>query len=279
MIIALLLVLGLALGSFVNALVWRMHEQSVVEAKKVKNKKERLAKLSILRGRSMCPQCQHELAPKDLVPLLSWLWLRGKCRYCGKPIAWQYPVVEMCTAVLFVLSYTFWPMVLHGLGLLQFCFWLLFIVGFMALAVYDLRWYLLPDRIVFPLIGLAVTQLIVAFVFFGGGWQTLWSSFWGVVITSGVFFVLYQLSDGTWIGGGDVKLAIALGILVGGPMRGLLLLFFASALGTLASLPLVAAGKAGKETLIPFGPFLLLATGIVQLFGAHLTDWLYRITG
>src|SRR4051812_13278636 len=100
MIIAVLIVFGLCLGSFVNALVWRVHEQ---EAAKKPNKK-----LSVLNGRSMCPHCEHELAAKDLIPVLSWLSLGGKCRYCHKPISKQYPLVELLTALLVVGSYIWW---------------------------------------------------------------------------------------------------------------------------------------------------------------------------
>ncbi|HEX7368051.1 MAG TPA: prepilin peptidase, partial [Candidatus Saccharimonadales bacterium] len=147
MIIVVLTVLGLIFGSFVNALVWRLHEQ---EGKSKKSRQQ----YSILNGHSMCPNCHHELAAKDLVPVLSWLWLRGKCRYCRKPISWQYPAVELMTGLLFVGSYLWWPLSLQGVGLFQFVVWLGFIVGFMALAVYDLRWFTLPNRIVYPLIAL-----------------------------------------------------------------------------------------------------------------------------
>src|SRR5476651_645529 len=136
MIIVVLVVFGLCLGSFVNALVWRLHEQDKKQAKN----------LSILNGRSMCPNCKHELAAKDLVPVLSWLSLRGKCRYCGKPISVQYPLVEMVTSGLFVASYLWWPEVLHGAQVAAFGLWLALLVGLMALLVYDLRWFLLPNR-------------------------------------------------------------------------------------------------------------------------------------
>jgi prepilin signal peptidase PulO-like enzyme (type II secretory pathway) len=278
MLIALLLAMvGLTFGSFVNALVWRLHKQAELKKQKGKKRKKtreaELQKLSILRGRSMCPACHHELAAKDLVPVFSWVWLRGKCRYCGHKIE-DSPLVEAITALLFAISYLFWPSELHGLGLMQFCFWLAFLVGFVALAVYDLRWLLLPDKIIFPLVGLAIAELLVSLIFFDAGLQALWASVWGVLIASGIFFVLYQISDGSWIGGGDVKLGLILGILVGGPLNSLLLLFVASLLGTLVSLPLLTTGKAGRKTLIPFGPFLIAAAIIVGLFGGHFTDWL-----
>ena len=266
LILVLLAVAGLVFGSFVGALVWRIHEQVRVREK---NKQADISRLSILRGRSMCPHCKHELAPQDLVPLLSWLALRGRCRYCRKPIAWQDPVVELLTSALFVVSYLAWPLGTHGLGLVQLCFWLVFVVGFVALAVYDLKWYILPDRIIFPMVGLAVIQIAVALTVFHAGWLQLMGSIWGIVFASGIFFLLYQVSDGKWIGGGDVKLGLLLGLIIGGPMRSLLLLFLASLLGTLVSLPMLAVGKAKRTTLIPFGPFLIAAAFIIELFGSH----------
>lgn len=279
MVIVILLIVGLSFGSFVNALVWRLREQEELQNKKaVKNKKARLQELSILRGRSMCPHCRHELAAKDLVPVLSWIGLRGRCRYCHHKID-DSPAVELATAALFVLSYIYWPSQLHGLGLMQFCFFLAFLVGFVALAVYDVRWYLLPDKIVFPLVGLAAAELLATLVFFHGGWAAVTSAVWGVIIASGWFWVLYQVSDGSWIGGGDVKLGLVLGLLLGGPLRSLFLLFIASLLGTAVSVPLLATGKANRKSLIPFGPFLLAAAVIIILFGSSFVGWINRLTG
>src|SRR5438105_4077844 len=96
--------LGLAFGSFINALVWRIHE-----------------KKDWVRQRSQCPHCGHKLAAKDLVPVISWLALRGRCRYCGKPISLQYPLVELAMAAVFISSYYFWPGGVAGVGE-----WLLF---------------------------------------------------------------------------------------------------------------------------------------------------------
>lgn len=271
LIIVLLAAFGLIFGSFIDALTWRIHEQVQLQKK---NKKKVPRELTMLHGRSMCPNCRHTLGPLDLIPVFSWVLLRGKCRYCSKPISWQVPMIELLTGFLFVISYVCWPVSLHGFGLVQFCFWLVFLVGFVALMVYDLRWYILPDRIVYPLIGLAVIEAIISVAFFHSGWLSLLGSVWGVLIASGIFYVLYQVSDGAWIGGGDVKLGVVLGILLGGPLLSFMLLFLASVLGTLVSIPLLAFGRAKRSTLIPFGPFLIIATIILELFGSHFVDWL-----
>ncbi len=277
-----LVVAGLCLGSFVNALTWRLHEQEEREEQGVKRKKSKAKQradakqLSILTGRSMCSNCHHALAAKDLVPVFSWLWLRGRCRYCQHRIE-DTPLAELLMPALFVWSYFAWPFVLSGWGLTQFIFWLIFVVAFLALALYDVRWYILPDRIVFPLIALALVQVGVHIAFFDGSLPALMSAFWGVVISSGIFYVLFQVSRGTWIGGGDVKLGVVLGLLVGGPLKSLLLLFVASTIGTLVSIPLLILGKAKRDSLIPFGPFLLMATFILVLYGDRFVLWLNTV--
>jgi prepilin signal peptidase PulO-like enzyme (type II secretory pathway) len=272
MIIAIIAVLGVILGSFVNALVWRLHEQSELIGKKGEETEQRRHDLSISKGRSMCPHCEHTLAAKDLVPVLSWVWLRGKCRYCKAPISWQYPLVELLTGVLFLGSYLAWPLAFQGVWLMQFVIWLVCLVGFVALAVYDLHWFELPDKIVFPLIALASADVLVSAVW-ERSFTVLWQSAVAAVLIFGLFWVLYQASRGAWIGGGDVKLAIVLGLLVGTPLRACLVIFFASLIGTIVSLPTLAKGKKGLTAHIPFGPYLLLATVIVVVYGASIISW------
>ncbi len=267
MITIVLLLLGLCFGSFANAAVWRLYKQESVKSKKVKKQ------YSITQGRSMCPHCRHTLGLTDLIPVISWLTLKGKCRYCKKPISAQYPAVELTTATLFITSYIWWPYGFHNGGLLQFVLWLVFLVGFMVLLVYDLRWFLLPDRVVYPLIWLALAQVLVLATVYGGGLHTVTTALWGVVVASGLFWALFQISDGKWIGGGDVKLGVVLGLLVGGPVPSMLMIFTASLLGTVYALPLMLMGRAKASSRVPFGPFMIMATIIVYLFGSSLIAW------
>lgn len=264
MVILVLFLLGLCLGSFINAFVWRFHEQT----KSKKTKKE----LSILRGRSMCVHCKHRLAAIDLIPLFSWMGLRGKCRYCEKPISWQYPLVELMTALIFIVSYAVWPYGFELAGMVQFGFWLVTLIFFMILAVYDLKWMLLPNTIVYPLIGLSLvgvfTQAIIQ-----SDWSVIFGAFWGALCLFGLFWFLFQLSNGKWIGGGDVKLSAALGLIVGGPVEAMLVIFLASLMGMFVSVPLMVRGKKSMTSKVPFGPFLLAGTIVVVLFGERMIDW------
>jgi len=255
MIVVVLVALGLILGSFVNALAWRLHEHK-----------------DWVSDRSECPHCHHKLAPQDLIPVLSWLGLRGKCRYCQHSIP-DTPLTELAVPALFVASYYWWPQPLHGAGLFTFVLWLVFVVGFVALALYDFRWFTLPNNMVYPLVGLAIAQAFVLSGVYHTGWQALAGAGAGVVIVSGLFYLLYQVSKGTWIGGGDVKLAIVLGLLAGGPLRSALLLFVASCAGTLFALPQLLTGKASRKAHVPFGPFLILGLFVVKLFGAGMIAW------
>jgi prepilin signal peptidase PulO-like enzyme (type II secretory pathway) len=255
MILIFLIGFGLILGSFVNALVWRLHEGR-----------------DWVRERSECTHCHHVLAAKDLVPVVSWLALRGKCRYCRAKID-DTPLAELVLPVLFVISYYAWPLTLHGVGLFQFVLWLLFLVAFLALAVYDLRWFILPDKIVYTLVLLAVLEVLVRVVFYHQGVDVLVQALLGAAVLSGLFYLLFTIYNGTWIGGGDVKLALVLGLLAGSGIRALLLLFAASTIGTLCLLPSLLMRKTKMKAQIPFGPFLIVGLLVVYLFGARIIDW------
>lgn len=317
MIIVVLIVLGLCLGSFTNALVWRYHRQSEIKDNSTvsnANSDAELAGLSIATGRSMCVHCHHVLAAKDLVPVISYLTLRGRCRYCRKLIQ-DTPIPELLTPFLFVVSYLYWPYQLQGAGMFNFIMWLLFLVGFVALAQYDYRWYELPHDIVFPLVCLALLQHGITATVYGGGLDSLRQPLLGAVVGVGLFSLLYRLSPkqketdkpnaiteqsvdvtsyklgigavvldrllgwivgnktSLWIGGGDITLALLLGLLVGGPGNILLVIFVASLLGTLVALPMLIARRTSRSSQLPFGPLLLAAVVIVKLWGASLIAW------
>lgn len=267
MVILVLFILGLFFGSFINALIFRLHKQQSLKSKKDKEK------YSISRGRSMCVHCGHQLSPADLIPVISWVVLKGKCRYCKKPISIQYPVVELLTAFLFSLSYAFWSdEVLSGSNIVLFIGWELSLIGLVALLVYDLRYLILPNKIILPVI-LTAAISVITYSVLENTYEPIVSSAYGLLIGGGIFYLLFQISSGKWIGGGDVKLGFALGILVGGPSLALLMLFLASLLGTLYSLPLIANRELQARSKIAFGPFLIVAAIIVRLWGSDIVDW------
>jgi prepilin signal peptidase PulO-like enzyme (type II secretory pathway) len=288
MVIVILAVVGLCLGSFVNALVWRLHEQEKLEAeiselgkkksgaKKAKALNARMKELSLSKGRSMCTHCGHRLSARDLIPVLSWLELRGRCRYCHKPIGRQYPIVEAATAASFIVSYVFWPTAFDTAGKVNFAAWLIMLTGFIALTIYDLRWMVLPNRIIYPLIVLAAALGIANAVIFGGGPEYVRDAVIGVAIGGGFFYIIFEVSKGKWIGGGDVKLGFLLGFLLASPAHAFLALFVASLIGTLVAVPGLITKKLSATSHIPFGPFLILATIILKLAGTAIVEWYRR---
>lgn len=268
MIIAILILLGLCFGSFVNAFVWRLRQQSLPAKQRAAKK----ADLSISKGRSMCVHCGHTLQAIDLIPVLSWISLKGKCRYCKKKISWQYPLVELSMAVLFVGSYLLWPNQINGWEVVHFSLWLVSLVAFMSLIIYDLRWMLLPNKIIFPMYGLAAVSVLSRMAQ-DMSLKPLLGSLAGLLVGGGLFYILFQVSKGRWIGGGDVKLGFLLGALLGGPLQAALMLFGASLMGTILAVPLLLSGRVTRNTRIPFGPFLIMAAILTHLFGASLTEW------
>jgi prepilin signal peptidase PulO-like enzyme (type II secretory pathway) len=264
MVYLVLIILGACFGSFVNAYVWRSFDPS---------KKGKYKKVSVWHGRSMCPNCHHTLNWQDLIPVFSWAALKGRCRYCSKPISAQYPIVELLTSLLFVFSYIYWPYSFNREGIVLFISWLVISVLFMALIIIDLRWRILPNKIVTPLILIALLQVILRLIFFNAGFSLVLTSFWGVLFSAGIFYGIFLVSSGRWIGGGDVKLAIALGILLGGPLEAILMIFLASLIGCVVSFALIGAKRMQRNSMIPFGPLLIVATIICYLFGVHIIHW------
>lgn len=258
LIATILFLLGLCLGSFVNALVWRIHEER-----------------NISTERSMCPKCGHQLAAHDLIPVLSWLILKARCRYCAQPISIQYPLVELTMAVVFVASYYFWPGGVIGVGdVILFGSWLLSAVGLMSLAVYDLRWMILPSKILYLTLAIASAGRLAYIVIFSTNFMhDLVAWILSIMTASGLFFLIFMISSGKWIGYGDVRLGLVTGTLLADPQKAFLMIFIASLLGTIYALPTLMMGKNKLASKVPFGPFLICATFIVILFGSSLINW------
>ncbi len=248
--------LGLCVGSFLNALIFRLHSGE-----------------SVAKGRSKCPKCQHQLSDWDLIPVISFIALRGKCRYCHAPISWQYPTVELVTAILFVLVYLYLiPSTQVGTmtGIFYLAF-LWFIVSVSIIVfVYDLKHYLILDKVIYP--ALAVTFIAVLFLPQFDFWRALIGS--GVV--GGFFLILVLLSKETWMGWGDVKLGFLLGLVVGWPLC-LPLFLIAFVGGSAVALLLMGLKLKGWKDSVPFGTMLTAAAVITLFVGQKLIDWYFGL--
>lgn len=244
-------VFGLVLGSFLNVVILRFDDW-----------------LSIIKTRSRCPDCKTQLKWYDLFPLVSYLTLKGKCRYCQKPICWQYPVVELTAAVLLAMSYNL-VFLEHSLPLWQgvtaFAFLVLAVACAIVIFFHDLYEQLIPDSMSYVLLAAALGFNW----FFFQDWQSV---VYGALIGVAPIALLVYPSRGKWMGEGDVKLAAALGLLVGYPAA-IVFLVVAFLIGGLVGAVIVASGKATVKTAVPFAPFLILGALTALFYGQALVDW------
>lgn len=273
--------------------MWRLRARQLVQDKKDgepydKDEFKRLVPLTkskLAEDRSRCLHCQHVLHWYDLLPLVSWLSTRGRCRYCKQPIGYFEPLMELGTAAVFaIFTYAMLPVFgLQLVGLLLLALWLAALTMLAILFAYDLKWYLLPDRVMFPLIGLSavIAAVTLAMLQVPDLTGTLISLAASVLILAGLYFALWLISGGKWVGFGDVKLGLALGLLLMDWKLALLALFLANFIGTLIVLPGLAARKLGRQTQVPFGPLLIGGFFIALIFGhsiiggyESLSNWL-----
>ncbi len=264
---ALLLILsfifGSVIGSFLNVVILR------------------LPRGQSLGGRSGCPRCGRGLLPWELVPLLSFLFLRGKCSSCGKKISPRYFFIEFVTGLLFVLICLYAPPVNIFSSLLLLKLWLAAAV-LVVVFVIDLEHYLILDRVIFP--GSVLMLLINVFLTAASGRHLLSlagffvSGLAGAMSVTVPFFLLWYFSRGTWLGFGDVKLAVFLGLVLGWPQSlvGLMLAVFLG--GTVSLLLLCFSGK-NLKSQVPFGTFLSLGALLAVFYGPQLLRWYLAILG
>ncbi len=240
--------LGVAFGSFANAFVWRF------------GREER-----ITDTHSLCVHCRHPLRAADLIPLLSFFILRGRCRYCKHRIPWHYPVVELAAGLLMMpLFVRFGITPAFILAALTICvLFLLFLL--------DLRYSILPDSVTLPGILLA----LVAGLVLQQSWKTV---VFGGILGAGFFFLQYVISRGRWIGGGDIRLGGLMGVLLGWQYL-LVALFLAYLVGAAVGLVLLARGTTKWGSQIPFGTFLTVATYATLLWGEPLLTFYLKAVG
>jgi leader peptidase (prepilin peptidase)/N-methyltransferase len=257
-------VFGLVVGSFLNVVIlrlpkrldalWRQEAHDILEIETT----SRALPPGIVRESSQCPHCRHSLAAYDNIPLLSWLWLRGRCRYCHAAISIQYPLVELLSALLSAV--VVWK---FGINL-QAVTGLFFTWTLIALSGIDFRTQLLPDQITLPLLwaGLLLsvchcfiepTSSILGATF---GYLSLWSVYW--------IFKLLTNKEG--MGFGDFKLLAALGAWMG-PLALLPIVLLSSLTGALLGGALILARRLSREMAMPFGPFIAMAGWIWFIAG------------
>jgi len=252
LLLVLLALFGLAIGSFLNVVIVRVPSDE-----------------SLLRPPSKCPLCEHQISPRDNIPIVSWLLLKGKCRNCGEPIPAGYPLVEAANMVLWILAG-----IRFGATAEVVPYALLFSV-LLALSVIDLELYILPNKITYPsiLVSLVAIPLLSVVATDDPGAAMLGAAI-GAIGFAGFLLVLllaWELilrKEG--MGMGDVKLAILLGLWIGyiNPLLCLFALIASSVIGLIVGIGILAVRKESKP--FPFGPWLALGSILVILFSGPI---------
>lgn len=233
--------IGLLIGSFLNVVIYRLPRGE-----------------SIAFPGSHCPGCGHFLSPWELIPVLSFIGLKGRCRKCGAKISWRYPLLELLTGLIFF--YTAWRSQILSPGLF---FDLIFLALLVSLSFIDLDTLRLPDVLVLPLLLVGLVRAL-----FVPGQPGLSLSILGAVAAGGAFWLIAKIYP-QGMGFGDVKLAAALGAYLGFPQV-FLAVFLASVGGSLWGGLMLIFKKRGLKQQIPFGPYLALGAILTLYWGSWL---------
>lgn len=275
----LIFIFGCVMGSFLNCAAYRLFLRETQGLNKAKNSPAS-NQTSFLKGHSFCPKCFHILGFWDLIPIFSFFYLGGKCRYCDKKISLQYLVVEIAVGGLFLLIFN------------QFAFFdfrnVLTLIYFLTVSsllviifLYDLKHYIIPDRILFPAIGLVfLYQVFNSYKMFhvsGFMFHEL-APFISAFAVAGFFFLIWAVSSGKWMGFGDVKLAFFLGLFLG-VSKSIVAVFFSFCLGAIIGIILVALGKKKIKSQVPFGPFLIAGIFTALFWGEAIISWYLSLIG
>jgi leader peptidase (prepilin peptidase)/N-methyltransferase len=254
-IAAICALFGLVIGSFLNVVIWRVPRKE-----------------SVVAPPSHCPECDTPIAPRDNVPVLSWIVLRGRCRHCGTHISARYPLVELvCGALFAALGARF----AHSWALPAY---LVLGAALLAISIIDLEHFKILNRIVYPT-GFMLVPLFALGAGLDGHWWWFVRALIGAAGAFGVLFLIH-FAYPAGMGFGDVRLAFLLGLSLGyvGALDVPAGMFFGVLYGALVGFVLLVIGKGGRRKAMPFGPMLAAGTLTILLLGGPILDW-YRGLG
>jgi len=245
----IVVVFGLAIGSLLNVVILRFDDLK-----------------TIFTVRSHCPKCKKQLPWYDLIPFFSFIALRSKCRFCGKPISFQYPLVEVGAALIFV--GLFWK---FGFSL-EFAVYLIISAILIVIFVYDILHQMIADILVWIALGIWAIWLLIDFFLINQSLSILLNSLYGALILGGFLALLVVVSREKWMGAGDISLGFLLGAMVFYP-KAIVALFLSFVIGSIISLILLVLKKKTMKDQIPFAPFLIASLWITLFWGDKLFDW------
>lgn len=254
---------GAIIGSFLNVVILRLPQGQS------------------LNGRSHCTKCRHTLGFLDLAPLLSFVFLRGRCRFCKTKISWRYFILEAVTGLLFAAAFYYLQPTGFGPLVQLLKYWLVLAV-LVVVFVIDLEHFLILDEVIFPAAGAVIFLNIILDFCLKINIFSLQSNFISGTLAAAVlwllFFSAWYFSKGLWLGFGDVKLAVLLGLILGWPLI-LVGFMLAVMLGGMVSLFLLAFSGKTLKSHIPFGTFLALGSVLALFYGDKLLNWYLAILG
>jgi leader peptidase (prepilin peptidase) / N-methyltransferase len=240
-------IFGLCIGSFLNCIIYRLEQEKQIT------------------GRSFCPQCKHQISWKDLFPVFSFLFLKGKCRYCQKKISIQYPLLELSLGILFIAIFYLSFTTFRLLPVLHMVYLFYIFSSLAAIFMYDFKHFIIPDKILFPAIIISLVYDVIVF-------RSFFDIIWAIAIGAGFFLMIFLFSNGRAMGFGDVKLAVLMGLFLSFQQI-LVALFLAFFLGAIIGIILMLFQKKGFKSEIPFGPFLIMGTFIAMFWGDQIIQW------
>lgn len=249
---------GLAFGSFINVIVLRLYWQE-----------------SFISGRSYCDYCREKLSFWELIPVIGFLLLRGKCRSCKKPISLQYPLIEILSGLIWFSSFYFWRS-WGQLDIMSVGFSILIFSLLLSVSVYDFKFSLIPDKIVVPAIVLTFVYNIFLAVR-SGEWvfSFIYPIFAGLLF-GGFFAMLFFGSGGKWIGFGDVKLMVLIGLMLG-VFKGFLAIFLAFISASIFALFFLVLKRKTLKSQMVFGPFLAFALFVLYFFSSQILNFYMKL--
>ncbi|MDO8470477.1 MAG: prepilin peptidase [bacterium] len=255
MVAVLIFLLGLVVGSFLNAFLYRMEKGE-----------------SVAKGRSYCPACSHGLAWNDLIPLLSFVALQGKCRYCHAPISWEHPLFEISTGLLFLAIAILTGEIYSFLSLIHLLYLLVVASCLIGIFIYDFKHFLIPDRLLVPAVLASVAWYFIAGLSGFIPLSSLAVNIGAAILAAGAFFSLHFVSQGKWMGFADGKLVFLLGLVLGFPLI-LVSLLITFVTGSLTGIVLILLQKKTFKSEVPFAPFLILGMFAALFWGNHAVAW------
>lgn len=251
-------IFGTIIGSFLNVLIFRIFSGDY---------------LGIIKGRSECNSCKQRLKAKELIPLLSYVWLKAKCKNCKQKISLTYFITELLCGLSFMTAFLYFPQAFDSYSnSIYFILILYYLSVLVFTTIYDLLYFEISDLILLPAIAVAFLALLHPLS------PEFKSGVLGALLIFSFFYLQILVSKGRWLGGGDLRIGVFMGLILGF-QNSIVALASAYFLGSIISLILISSSKLKLKSEIPFAPFLCLGTIIAFYHGEQIVNWYINLLG